>query len=106
MTGFEVHGRRGPFNAAFFSVMGPYLEWNLRKHKRRVFADLPREVVGRGSGVGAKLRYLPPGATLVAIEPNPHVHRRLRAGAEHPHRRHRLRLTRDGGPLRPPDRRG
>lgn len=81
-TGFEVHRARGRFNAAFFDLMGPYLEWNLRKRKRRVFSELPREVVELGSGVGANLRYLPAGATLVAIEPNPHMHRRLRAAAE------------------------
>jgi SAM-dependent methyltransferase len=81
-TGFEVHAARGPFNAAFFAVMGPNLEWNLRRHKRRVFADLPRTVVELGSGVGANLRYLPAGSTLVAVEPNPHMHRRLRAAAE------------------------
>ena len=81
-TGFEVHAARGPFNAAFFSVMGPNLEWNLRRHKRRVFADLPRTVVELGSGVGANLRYLPTGSTLIALEPNPHMHRRLRAAAE------------------------
>jgi SAM-dependent methyltransferase len=81
-TDFEVHAGRGPFNAAFFSVMGPNLEWNLRRHKRRVFADLPRTVVELGSGVGANLRYLPTGSTLVAVEPNPHMHRRLRAAAE------------------------
>jgi SAM-dependent methyltransferase len=79
---FEAHGGRGRFNAAFFSVMGPYLEWNLRKHKRRVFAQLPQEVVELGSGVGANLRYLRAGATLVAIEPNPHMHPRLHAAAE------------------------
>ena len=81
-TGFEVHAARGRFNAAFFHVMGPNLEWNLRRHKRRVFADLPRTVVELGSGVGANLRYLPAGATLVAVEPNPPMHRRLRAAAE------------------------
>src|SRR3954469_10183888 len=75
---FEVHRGRGHFNAAFFSLLGPYLEWNLRQHKRWVFGELPREVVELGSGVGANLRYLPPGTTLVAIEPNPHMHRRLR----------------------------
>jgi SAM-dependent methyltransferase len=80
-TGFEVHPARGRFNAAFFSVMAPYLEWNLRRHKRRLFAELPQEVVELGSGVGANLRYLPPGATLVAIEPNPHMHPRLQAAA-------------------------
>jgi ubiquinone/menaquinone biosynthesis C-methylase UbiE len=79
---FEAHRARGPFNAVFFRVMGPYLEWNLRPHKRRVFAQLPRRVVELGSGVGANLRHLPAGSTLVAIEPNPYMHRRLRAAAE------------------------
>jgi SAM-dependent methyltransferase len=81
-TGFEVHRARGPFNAAFFDLMGPFLEWNLRPHKQRVFADLPRTVVELGSGVGANLGYLPRGSTLVAIEPNPHMHRRLQAAAD------------------------
>ncbi|MCO1660761.1 class I SAM-dependent methyltransferase [Pseudonocardia humida] len=81
-TGFEVHGARGPFNAAFFAVMGPYIEWNLRRRKRRVFADLPGTVVELGSGVGANLRYLPRGSTLVAIEPNTPMHPRLRAAAD------------------------
>jgi SAM-dependent methyltransferase len=81
-TGFEAHRARGPFNAAFFSLMGPFLELNLRRHKRRVFADLPRTVVELGSGVGANLAHLPPGSTLVAIEPNPHMHRRLQAAAD------------------------
>ncbi len=81
-TGFEVHRARGPFNAAFFALMGPFLEWNLRPHKQRVFADLPRTVVELGSGVGANLGYLPPGSTLVAVEPNPHMHRRLQAAAD------------------------
>ena len=81
-TGFELHRARGPFNAAFFSVMGPYIEWNVRRQKRRVFADLPRTVVELGPGVGANLRHLRPGSTLVAIEPNVAMHQRLRAAAE------------------------
>jgi len=81
-TGFEVHAARGPFNAAFFSMMGPYIEWNLRRHKRRVFAELPGTVVELGPGVGANLRHLRPGSTLVAIEPNRPMHKRLRAAAE------------------------
>jgi SAM-dependent methyltransferase len=80
--GFEVHGGRGRFNAAFFRLIGPYLEWNLRMHKRRTFGELPREVVELGPGVGANLSYLRPGTTLIAIEPNPHMHRRLGAAAE------------------------
>ena len=78
---FELHGGRGPFNAAFFRVMGPYIEWNVRSHKRRIFARLPHRVVELGSGVGANLRYMPAGSTLVAVEPNPHMHARLRAAA-------------------------
>lgn len=81
-TDFELHGARGRFNAAFFGVMGPYIEWNVRRHKRRLFAELPRTVVELGSGVGANLRYLSPGSTLVAIEPNVPMHGRLRAAAE------------------------
>jgi SAM-dependent methyltransferase len=47
-----------------------------------VFADLPGTVVELGSGVGANLRYRSPGSTLIAVEPNPPMHRRLRAAAE------------------------
>ncbi|MGA7205539.1 MAG: class I SAM-dependent methyltransferase [Specibacter sp.] len=80
-TGFEQHAGRGRFNAAFFRVMDPYLEWTLRRYKRRVFDGLPRTVVEIGSGVGANLRYLSAGSTLVAIEPNRYMHGRLRAAA-------------------------
>lgn len=79
---FEPHAARGRFNAVFFRIMGPFLEWNMRGHKRRTFADLPGRVVELGSGVGANMRYLPDGATLVAVEPNPYMHRRLQAAAD------------------------
>jgi ubiquinone/menaquinone biosynthesis C-methylase UbiE len=92
-TGFELHSRRGPFNAAFFGVMGPYLERNLRPHKQRVFANLPDQVVEIGSGVGANLPYLPEGATLIALEPNRHMHARLRAAAHEARVRLVLRET-------------
>ena len=71
---FEQHAVRGRFNAAFFRVMDPYIEWNLRARKQRVFSGLPREVVEIGPGVGANIRYLPPGSTLIAIEPNRYMH--------------------------------
>lgn len=81
-TGFELHRARGPFNAAFFHVMGPVIEFHVRQHKRRVFAALPGTVVELGSGVGANLRHLPSGTTLVAVEPNRAMHRRLRSAAQ------------------------
>lgn len=80
-SGFELHRRRGPFNAAFFRIMGPALESALRAHKRRVFAGLGGEVVEIGPGVGANLPYLPSGATLIAIEPNRYMHDGLRTAA-------------------------
>ena len=85
-TGFEAHAARGAFNAAFFGVMGPYLEWNLRRHKRRVFADLPRTVVELGAGVGANLRYLPAGIDARRRRTQP-PHAPTAAGRRRPPRR-------------------
>jgi SAM-dependent methyltransferase len=76
-TFFHAHRFRGPFNAAFFWLTGGVFDRLLRPHKQRVFADLPDSVVELGSGVGANLRYLRPGSTLVAVEPNPAMHGRL-----------------------------
>ncbi|HEY8301228.1 MAG TPA: methyltransferase domain-containing protein [Jatrophihabitans sp.] len=79
--GFDANPARGRFNSAFFAGMGSYLDWHLHKHKANAFADLPANVVEIGSGVGANLRYLPAGARLTAIEPNPYMHARLRRAA-------------------------
>jgi SAM-dependent methyltransferase len=80
-TAFESNRLRGPFNAAFFTVMGGYLNWLMRSRKQRVFADLPEQIVELGPGVGANFRYLLPGTRVVAVEPNPAMHARLRARA-------------------------
>jgi SAM-dependent methyltransferase len=87
-SAFHQHAGRGAFNAAFFAAAGPYLDAAQRPYKRSVFADLPEVVVELGSGVGANLRYLPPGGALVAIEPNRSMHPRLRSAAA----RHGIRL--------------
>ena len=79
--GFEPHPVRGRFNSAFFWGLGGYIDWHMRKHKATVFADLPATVVELGSGVGANLRYLQPGSRLIAVEPNPYMHARLRRAA-------------------------
>lgn len=72
---------RGPFNAAFFSVLDGYLNWKLGAHKREIFADLPARIVELGPGVGANFRFLAPGTEVIAIEPNPAMHARLQARA-------------------------
>lgn len=79
---FEANRLRGPFNAFFFTVMGGYIDRLLRHRKRRLFADLSGQIVELGPGVGANFRYLQPGTRVVAIEPNPAMHERLRARAE------------------------
>jgi SAM-dependent methyltransferase len=80
-TAFHAHPVRGPMNSAFFWLAGGMFDRLLRPHKRRVYADLPDTVVELGSGVGANLRYLARGSTLIAVEPNPAMHRRLRRAA-------------------------
>ena len=74
------HPARGRFNSAFFWVMGGYINWHMQG-KAKAFADLPPTVVELGPGVGANMRYLPAGARLIAIEPNPYMHTRLRRAA-------------------------
>jgi SAM-dependent methyltransferase len=81
-TAFRANTLRGPFNAAFFTAMGGYLDWLMRSRKQRVFANLPREIVELGPGVGANFRYLPPGTRVIAVEPNPAMHAGLRARAD------------------------
>ena len=81
ITDFRPHVVRGPFNATFFWLTGPLFDRLLGAQKRRLLVDLPGTVVELGSGVGANLRYLTPGSTLVAVEPNPAMHARLRRAA-------------------------
>ncbi len=79
--GFAANPGRGRFNSTFFSVMGAYINGHMHQRKAKVFADLPPNVVELGSGVGANLRYLPAGAHLIAIEPNPYMQAPLRRAA-------------------------
>ena len=72
---------RGPLNALFFTALDGYADHLLRRHKQALFRDLPPTVVELGPGVGANLRYLPPGTRLIAVEPNPAMHARLRERA-------------------------
>jgi ubiquinone/menaquinone biosynthesis C-methylase UbiE len=51
--------------------------------KRRIYDTLPERLVEIGPGAGANLRYYAPHTRLVAIEPNPVMHSRLRRKAAH-----------------------
>ena len=76
-----VHPVRGRLNSAFFALMDRYIDGRLRESRQR-FAQLDGVVVDIGAGNGPTLRYLRPGTTVHAIEPNPYFHRRLRRSAE------------------------
>lgn len=73
---------RGRFNAAFFTVLGGYVDWLLRRPKAAVLDDLGHTVVEIGPGVGANLRHYRRGTRLIAVEPNLRMHAGLRRNAE------------------------
>ena len=75
------HTGRAWANAKFFESMDWYSHRRLGARKKALFADLPQHVVELGSGAGASMRYLAPGTSLIAIEPNPHTHDALRRNA-------------------------
>ncbi len=50
--------------------------------KQQMFSGLPDTVVELGPGPGANLRYYRRGTKLVAVEPNPLMHERLRRNAD------------------------
>lgn len=68
---------RGRFNDAFFRAMDGYLNYILGGHKSKLFKNLPSTVVEIGSGTGANFRYFSPGTKVIAVEPNPYMHRTL-----------------------------
>lgn len=75
------HPFRGRMNAWFFRAMDRYLHAKYGEVKRELFGGLPRTVVELGAGHGANFRYLGRGTHVIAIEPNLHMHRYLRAAA-------------------------
>ena len=72
---------RSRFNAWFFSALDGYMHWKYGGIKSALLKTAPAVVVELGPGSGANLRYLAPGTTLIAIEPNKHMHPRLQERA-------------------------
>ena len=79
---FKINSIRGPVNSCLFSVLSGYMDRLFGKSKRNLFKDHPRTVVEIGPGAGANMRYLQKGTTLIAIEPNIHMHANLKKSAE------------------------
>lgn len=69
------NGRRGRFNAWFFTAFDRYIAHIARRHKQHAFGDIePGAIVEIGAGVGANFDYMPPGSQLIAVEPNLAMH--------------------------------
>jgi SAM-dependent methyltransferase len=81
MAGLRI--LRGRFNSWILDAGESNMDRIYGKRKRALFRDLPREVVEIGAGAGANLRYYAPGTRVIAIEPNPAMHGRLRKNAAH-----------------------
>lgn len=73
---------RGRFNAWFFDTFDGLIDHYLSERKRDLYSGLNGTILEIGPGIGANFRYYPAGATVIAVEPNPEMHGRLRHNAE------------------------
>jgi len=60
----------------------PYVDAHLRPYKEKLFAGLCGRVLEIGPGTGPNLRYYPSHVHWIGVEPNPFMHRYLRAEVE------------------------
>jgi ubiquinone/menaquinone biosynthesis C-methylase UbiE len=72
---------RGRMNAWLLRALDPYSHAKYGALKRELFGGLPHTVVELGAGTGTSFRYLGRGTHVIAIEPNVHMHSRLRWAA-------------------------
>jgi len=79
---FENNAIRGPINSWLLKVMSSYMHYKFGDMKTAMFKDHPDRIVEVGAGTGENMRYLRKGTHLIAIEPNIHMHDKLRKAAE------------------------
>jgi len=69
------NGRRGRFNAWFFTAFDGYANHIARRHKQHAFANIaPGTIIEIGAGVGANFEFVPAESRVIAIEPNRAMH--------------------------------
>ena len=83
-----TNGLRARFSALFMAGVDGYMDRAYGSRKRKLFTDLPAEVVEIGAGAGANMRYYQAGTRVIAVEPNSRMHPYLRRSAD----RHGLTL--------------
>ena len=89
MNGHPCHPIRGRLNAWFLAAADEVMHREYGERKLRIFGQLPPEIVELGPGSGANFRYYPRGTRVIAVEPNPAMHRRMYAQA----RRHGIEIV-------------
>ena len=77
---FQLHLRKR-FAARFIGGRNDGYESVVASYKRRLFSDLHGDVLEIGPGGGANLAYYPRHIRWVGVEPNPFMHKYLRAEA-------------------------
>jgi ubiquinone/menaquinone biosynthesis C-methylase UbiE len=85
---------RGRFEAWLLDTASEVLHRAYGRRKAAVLGGLSGTVVELGPGTGTNLRYYQAGVRVVAVEPNPAMHQRLRRSA----RRHLIDLDLRAGP--------
>lgn len=88
MNAHGCHPIRGRINAWFLSYADDAMHEEYGDRKSSLFGRVPDSVVELGPGPGANFRYYPPGTRVIAIEPNPMMHRRMNERA----RRYGIRI--------------
>jgi SAM-dependent methyltransferase len=61
--------------AYFMAREGQRYEVHVHERKRRLLRNLSGTLVEVGAGAGANLRFFPPDLDVIAVEPNPFMHR-------------------------------
>lgn len=82
MPDFAKQKLRSRFEAKLLDAGAADGHATFGQRKAEVIGAMTGTVVEFGPGTGANMRYYRPGVKVVAIEPNPHMHERLRAQAE------------------------
>ncbi|MEE8601632.1 class I SAM-dependent methyltransferase [Euzebya tangerina] len=82
-AGIPTFGRlRSRFEARTLDLIDPAVHRLHGEAKQAAIGAMTGTVVDVGAGTGANLRYYPAGTTVIAVEPNPVMHDRLRQKAE------------------------
>lgn len=73
---------RGRLNSWLLAAADDIMHREYGERKRRLLGDVPETLLELGPGAGANFRYYPRDTRVIALEPNPMMHERLRAQAD------------------------